>query len=93
MPPRRTPERGRSTNRCAPTRRAPVQASYVRWPLTEANRLDVQLVTWFFPEYTKQYLEEEQKRNPAAAGLAPMAMDLGLHDQQSRPRPAFAEWE
>jgi hypothetical protein len=39
-----------------------------------------------------KYLEEEQKRNPAAAGLAALAMNLGLHDHQFRPRPAAAEW-
>jgi hypothetical protein len=70
-----------------------MQAAYVRWLLAEANRLDARLVTWFFPEDINRYLEEEQKRNPAAAGLAAMAMNLGLHDRQFRPRPAAAEWE
>ncbi len=65
----------------------------MRWLLAEANRLDAQLVTWFFPEDINRYLEEEQKRNPAATGLAARAMNLGLHDGQSHPRPAAAEWE
>ena len=71
----------------------PMQAAYVRWLLAEANRLDARLVTWFFPEDINRYLEEERKRNPAAAGLAAIAMNLGLHDRQFRPRPATTEWE
>ena len=65
------------------------QAAYVRWLLTESNRLDARLVTWFFPEDINGYLEKELQRNPEAAGIAAMAMNLGLHDQQARPRPRW----
>lgn len=70
-----------------------MQAAYVQWLLAEANRLDAQLVTCFLSEDINKYLEEKQKRNPAAAGLAALAMNVGLHDRLSRPRVALAEWE
>jgi len=72
---------------------APMQAAYVGWLLAECNRLDARLVTWFFPEDINNYLEQEVKRQPEAAGLAALAMNLGLHDQQACPRPALAQWQ
>lgn len=69
------------------------QAAYLRWLLTESDRLDARLVMWFFPEDINRYLEKELQRNPEAAGIAAMAMNLGLHDQQSRPRPALDQWQ
>ena len=70
-----------------------MQAAYLRWLLAESNRLDARLVTWFFPEDINSYLENEMKRAPEAAGIATMAMNLGLYEQGSRPRPAFDEWK
>jgi hypothetical protein len=71
----------------------PMQAAYMRWLLAESNRLDARLVTWFFPEDINSYLEDELKLAPEAAGIATMAMNLGLYEQESRPRPALDEWK
>jgi hypothetical protein len=70
-----------------------MQAAYLGWLLAESNRLDARLVTWFFPEDINKYLEQEVKRQPDAAGLAALAMNLGLHDQHARPRPALDQWQ
>jgi hypothetical protein len=72
---------------------ASMQAAYLGWLLAESNRLDARLVTWFFPEDINKYLEQEVKRQPEAAGLAALAMNLGLHDQQACPRPALEQWQ
>jgi hypothetical protein len=71
----------------------PMQAAYVGWLLAEANRLDARLVTWFFSEDINKYLKQEVKRQPEAASLAALAMNLGLYDQQARPRPALEQWQ
>ena len=70
-----------------------MQAAYLGWLLDESNRLDARLVNWFFPQDINNYLEQEVKRQPEAAGLAALAMNLGLYDQQARPRPALEQWQ
>jgi hypothetical protein len=88
------PYAGTWFNQSARTDSSPaMQAAYVDWLLAECNRLDARLVTWFFPEDINKYLEQEVKRQPEAAGLAALAMNLGLHDQQARPRPALDPWQ
>ena len=70
-----------------------MRAAYLRWLLAESNRLNARLVTWFFPENINCYRKNEMKRAPEAAGIATMAMNLGLYEQGSRPRPALDEWK
>ncbi len=88
-----------------------MQRAYVRRLLTEAQRLDARLVTWFFPEDINAYLrrqialvDDPARKAEADAllagqdvealrGLAASCMNIGLSDEQYRPRPAIDEWD